>query len=73
MSSASGFNVFRETIENVLGDPQKVPSDRILRALTLLVEEVYYSNRTYTEDMIDLCHSLIDGVQEITGGQSANR
>ena len=62
----SGVEVFRRSIEEVLSDPNSIPADRLVRALTLLVEEVVFSNRLYNADMVELCQTLTAGVDRLS-------
>jgi hypothetical protein len=56
-----GLRSFHETLGAVLRGA--APPEALLRALTGLLEEVYYSERRYGEDMVDVCRQLVDGVK----------
>lgn len=40
----------------------------VLEALTLLVEEVYYSRRAYREDMVEVCKALVAEIRRMASG-----
>ena len=63
---SSGVEAFRRSVEEVLADPNSIPADRLVRALTLLVEEVVFSNRLYSADMVELCRTLTAGVDRLS-------
>jgi hypothetical protein len=63
--TSAALEPFRETLTESLRCGVVVSDERVLRALTRLVEEVYYSGRDYNEEMIDLCSRLIEAVKAV--------
>ncbi|MCA9563967.1 MAG: carboxypeptidase regulatory-like domain-containing protein, partial [Myxococcales bacterium] len=55
----------RETLDQ--GEKLELPNDELLvRSLTLLFEEVYYSERRFGEEVVELCRGLIERIVNLS-------
>jgi len=63
--SAQADLSFRDRLRAALQRKEADPEGILLEALTLLVEEVYFSRRVYAEDMVQVCRKLVVELKRI--------
>ena len=62
-SSGGNLEIFCQRLQVVLDSKTGQSSTQVLDALTLLIEEVYFSSRIYAEDMVSVCRSLTEEIR----------